>query len=137
MSIANRNSDEEDKCPGTPEGAPIDSLGCPLDSDGDGIADWADQCPGTAPNTFIDISGCPTNQRHNFNTFAKHIRFKGIDTVLVNSSYTALNDIVYYMRQYPMNLEIQCSASEAGANAERISNERAEFIYNPTGKRNR
>lgn len=122
--------DEEDKCPGTPEGAPIDSLGCPLDSDEDGIADWADQCPGTAPNTFIDISGCPTNQRHNFNTFARHIRFKGIDTVLVNSSYTALNDIVYYMRQYPMNLEIQCSASEAGANAERISNERAEFIYN-------
>ena len=122
--------DEEDKCPGTPEGAPTDSLGCPLDSDGDGVADWADQCPGTAPNTFIDISGCPTNQRHNFNTFAKLIRFKGIDTVLVNSSYTALNDIVYYMRQYPMNLEIQCSAGEAGANAERISNERAEFIYN-------
>lgn len=124
--------DEDDKCPGTPEGAPIDSLGCPLDSDHDGVADWADQCPGTALNMFIDNSGCPTNQRHNFNVFAKHIRFKGSqDTVLVNSSYTSLNDIVHYMRQYPMNLEIQCSASDVSADrAEQVSNERAEFIYN-------
>ena len=123
--------DEEDKCPGTPEGAPIDSLGCPLDSDDDGVADWADQCPGTQPDAFIDISGCPTNPRQNFNVFAKQIRFKGQDTVLVNSSYTALNDIVYFMRQHPMNLEIQCSAGEnSGGNADRVSSERAEFIYN-------
>ena len=123
--------DEEDKCPGTPEGAPIDSLGCPLDSDDDGIADWADQCPGTQAGAFIDISGCPTNPRQNFNIFAKQIRFKGQDTVLYNSSYTALNDIVYHMRQYPVNLEIQCSAGEtSGGNADKISTERAEFIYN-------
>ena len=111
--------------------APIDSLGCPLDSDDDGVADWADQCPGTQAGAFIDVSGCPTNPRQNFNIFAKQIRFKGQDTVLYNSSYTALNDIVYHMRQYPVNLEIQCSASDAsGENASRISNERAEFIYN-------
>ena len=123
--------DEEDKCPGTPAGAPIDSLGCPLDSDDDGIADWADECPGTQPGAIIDISGCPVNPRQNFNVFAKQIRFKGHDTLLVNSSYTALNDIVYFMRQHPMNLEIQCSAGDAsGDNATRISNERAEFIYN-------
>lgn len=123
--------DEEDKCPGTPEGAPTDSLGCPLDSDGDGVADWADQCPGTQAGAFIDNSGCPTNPRQNFNIFAKQIRFKGHDTVLVNSSYTALNDIVFHMRQHPMNLEIQCAASDAsGENANSISNERAEFIYN-------
>ena len=35
------------------------------------------------------------------------------------------------MRQYPMNLEIQCSASDVSADrAEQVSNERAEFIYN-------
>ena len=123
--------DEDDKCPGTPEGAPIDSLGCPLDSDDDGVADWADQCPGTQAGAFIDVSGCPTNPRQNFNIFAKQIRFKGQDTVLYNSSYTALNDIVYHMRQHPVTLELQCSASDAsGENAPRISNERAEFIYN-------
>lgn len=123
--------DEEDKCPGTPEGAPTDSLGCPLDSDGDGIADWADLCPGTQDQAIIDDSGCPTNPRQNFNVFAKQIHFKGHDTLLVNSSYTALNDIVHHMRQFPVNLEIQCAASDAsGENANRISNERAQFIYN-------
>ena len=35
------------------------------------------------------------------------------------------------MRQYPVNLEIQCSASDAsGESAIRVSSERAEHIYN-------
>lgn len=123
--------DENDNCPGTPEGAPIDSLGCPLDSDDDGVADWADQCPGTLPKTAINPHGCPINSKLNFNQIALRIHFRGADTTLLNSSYTALNDIVYMMRTNPMTLEIQCSASDVTTgSADQIASERAEIIYN-------
>ena len=122
--------DEDDRCPGTPEGAPTDSLGCPLDSDHDGIADWADLCPGTFDNVSVNDMGCPTNIKLNFNHIAMRIRFKGADSTLLNSSYTALNDIVYIMRQHPMKLEIQCSADIAADRALEVSSRRAEAIYN-------
>ncbi len=123
--------DEDDKCPGTPKGAPVDSLGCPLDNDRDGIADWNDLCPGTFPNTPVNAQGCPLNGKLNFNYIAMRIRFKGPDSTLLNSSYTALNDIVYIMRKNPMVLEIQCSANDiATEDANRVSSDRAEAIYN-------
>ena len=122
--------DEDDKCPGTPNGAPVDSLGCPLDNDMDGIPDWADICPGTFPNTAIDMQGCPLNSKLNFNNIAAKIRFKGNSATLYNSSYTALNDIIHLMRQHPMNLEIECSASDiSGESASQIATERATAIY--------
>ncbi len=35
--------DQFDKCPGTPEGIPVDVNGCPLDTDGDGVPDYRDK----------------------------------------------------------------------------------------------
>ena len=46
------------KCPNTPEGVAVDSEGCPLDSDGDGVPDYLDKCPGTAPGAKVDANGC-------------------------------------------------------------------------------
>jgi hypothetical protein len=37
--------DKRDRCPGTPENAPIDKRGCPTDVDKDGIADYLDLEP--------------------------------------------------------------------------------------------
>lgn len=123
--------DEDDKCPNTPVGAPIDSLGCPIDSDGDGVIDWNDHCPGTYKGATINANGCPINNRENLNSIAMRIRFKTKDTVLVNSSYTALNDIIQMMREHPMHLEIQCTANDVdGEKAIELSNTRAEAIYN-------
>lgn len=116
--------DDNDKCPNTPKGAPIDSLGCPLDSDGDGVADWYDQCPASFKNVVVDSKGCPMNDRLNFSAIAKRIKFKS-DTTFVNSSYTAMNDIVANMRQYPIALEIQCAAPQKS-----LADNRAKAIYN-------
>jgi len=123
--------DEEDKCPRTPVGAPVDTLGCPIDSDRDGIPDWMDYCPGTLKNVVVDIEGCPMNARLNFNSMSQRIKFRAGDTTLVNSSYTALSDVIAAMRKHTMALEIQCSASEVSADrAVELSEARARSIYN-------
>jgi OOP family OmpA-OmpF porin len=51
--------DADDKCPGTPKGAPVDAVGCEFDSDGDGVVDSQDQCPGTPAGVQVDAIGCP------------------------------------------------------------------------------
>ena len=35
-----------DRCPGTPPDIPVNKSGCPSDTDGDGTPDYKDQCPG-------------------------------------------------------------------------------------------
>ena len=50
--------DDNDQCPGTPEGAQVDANGCPLDTDKDGVADYMDQCPESAPDARVDSKGC-------------------------------------------------------------------------------
>ena len=50
--------DDEDNCPNTPKGAPVDKFGCPLDSDGDGVFDYRDQCPNTPRGARVDSRGC-------------------------------------------------------------------------------
>jgi OOP family OmpA-OmpF porin len=53
-------TDDLDRCPGTPAGAPVDASGCPLpqDDDGDGVVNENDKCPGTAPGKKVDAVGC-------------------------------------------------------------------------------
>jgi OOP family OmpA-OmpF porin len=47
-----------DRCPRTPAGASVDSSGCELDSDGDGVKNSRDKCPGTAAGVRVDANGC-------------------------------------------------------------------------------
>ncbi len=49
--------DKIDICPYTPPGVPVDSVGCPFDSDKDGVYDYADKCPGIKGNP--SAAGCP------------------------------------------------------------------------------
>jgi outer membrane protein OmpA-like peptidoglycan-associated protein len=48
-----------DKCPNTPVGATVDAVGCPSDSDKDGVLDGIDKCPNTPPGAVVDATGCP------------------------------------------------------------------------------
>jgi OOP family OmpA-OmpF porin len=50
--------DDEDRCPGTMEGATVDQNGCELDFDGDGVVDRKDQCPDTPSGARVDANGC-------------------------------------------------------------------------------
>ena len=50
--------DDDDRCPGTPEGARVDAVGCGIDSDEDGVFDGIDKCPNTPPGAIVDARGC-------------------------------------------------------------------------------
>ena len=47
--------DGDDMCPFTPEGVQVESNGCAVDSDGDGVPDYLDQCP---LGKVVDTTGC-------------------------------------------------------------------------------
>jgi len=49
--------DVSDHCPGTPYGVEVDTLGCPLDGDADGVPDYLDQELETARGAWIDNEG--------------------------------------------------------------------------------
>ena len=116
--------DALDKCPNTPARAPVDSTGCPIDSDGDEVLDYMDMCPATFPNVIVGQNGCPLNPKNNLNAIALQVRFKNNSEALLNSSYTALNDVIYLMRRFNFNLDIQCS-SPAGQD---VSDQQAQAI---------
>lgn len=116
--------DALDKCPNSPAHAPVDSVGCPTDSDNDEVYDYMDKCPGTFPNVIVGRDGCPLNSKNNLNSIAALVKFKNNSETLLNSSYTALNDVIYLMRKFVFDLEIQCS-TPAG---EEVSNLQAQAI---------
>jgi OOP family OmpA-OmpF porin len=41
----------------------VDALGCPSDTDGDGVLDGLDKCPNTPPGTSVDAAGCPPGRQ--------------------------------------------------------------------------
>ncbi len=49
--------DVTDRCPATPFGVAVDTLGCPLDGDNDGVPDYLDQELGTAERAWVDEQG--------------------------------------------------------------------------------
>lgn len=49
--------DKRDNCPQTPLGVKVDAKGCPLDRDGDLIADYQDSCPDV--KGVLSAHGCP------------------------------------------------------------------------------
>lgn len=49
--------DMADECPHTPYGVEVDSLGCPLDSDMDGVPDYLDKEENTPLTAFVDEQG--------------------------------------------------------------------------------
>ena len=48
-----------DRCPDTPAGATVDQLGCPGDEDNDGVLDGLDRCPRTSIGQSVNAFGCP------------------------------------------------------------------------------
>ncbi len=121
--------DEEDQCAHTMKGATVDSVGCLKDSDGDGVQDVWDKCPHTFKNLAIDKDGCPINKNMDMDNIARKILFHNGSAKLLNSSYTAISDLITIMRQFQINVEIQCSVNPRESdNPQKLSQQRIESI---------
>lgn len=54
--------DAVDECPGTPYGVLVDTTGCPIDTDMDGIPDYQDKDNTTPPGVWVDSEGRTLNE---------------------------------------------------------------------------
>lgn len=121
--------DEDDMCANTLKGAPVDSVGCLRDSDGDGVPDIWDRCPHTFQNLTVDKHGCAIKKNMDLDNIARKVLFRKGSAILLNSSYTALGDLISILRQYKIKVEIQCSASpQETPNPQKLSEKRIKSI---------
>jgi len=68
------------------KGVAVDSKGCPLDTDGDGVYDYLDKCPGTLRGVPVNVDGCFTLKGLHFDTDKAELKtglgyFKELDLV--------------------------------------------------------
>lgn len=57
-----------DRCPGSPAGVEVDSVGCALDSDLDGVADYLDQEANTSLGSWVDDEGVTVTEEEFLST---------------------------------------------------------------------
>ncbi len=62
--------DVTDRCPGTPYGVTVDTVGCPLDGDMDGVPDYLDNELNSAPNAWVDEAGVTVTEDQFLSTIA-------------------------------------------------------------------
>jgi len=116
--------DDADKCPGTPEGAPVDSVGCPLDSDGDGVYDYLDKCPGTKKGYKVNAEGC-------FIAATLNVNFKTNSADIADGYDQEISDFAEFLKANPsVHVEIQGHTDSAGKDAynQKLSQKRADSI---------
>jgi OOP family OmpA-OmpF porin len=95
-----------DQCSGTPKGAMVDSMGCPTDSDGDMIYDYLDKCPGTPKDATVDERGC---------WVLKGVYFDTDKWEITPSSYPVLDEVVFVLkRNSDLRVEIQGHTDNVG-----------------------
>lgn len=121
-------ADTVDKCPNLPEDIDLfdDKDGCPdFDNDRDGIPDSVDVCM-NEPETFNgykDTDGCPDTlvrptekETKVLNTKLRAINFKTGSAELIAASYSALDFIADFLKQYPhLRYEIQGHTDSQGS----------------------
>lgn len=101
--------DFQDKCPNTQPNIPVDSTGCNRDSDHDKVPDYMDKCPKTFPDVKVDGVGCPVDKKNSLEAIAQRVKFQSRTNELLNSSYSALNDVILLMRKYKFKLTVICN----------------------------
>jgi OOP family OmpA-OmpF porin len=119
--------DRLDRCPATPAGRKVDAQGCELDSDGDGVVDALDQCPNTPRGDRVDTRGC---------TLTSTIQLKGVnfdnDSAAIRAdARPILDEAVTTLKRYPqLRVEVAGHTDDRGADAYNLdlSQRRAQAV---------
>jgi outer membrane protein OmpA-like peptidoglycan-associated protein len=91
--------DFADRCPNTPRGVQVNNSGCPLDTDGDGVSDYLDKCPNTPPGTEVTLDGC-SNEFQEY-IFNASTLFNEGQAILTPESYDELNKVISRVKLRP------------------------------------
>ena len=96
-----------DKCPNTPKGVKVNDAGCPLDTDGDGVYDYLDKCPDTPKGAKVNKVGCWIIKNLTFDTNKWNIKPK---------FFKDLNNVVEVLKKNPdIRVEIQGHTDNIGS----------------------
>lgn len=128
-------NDEKDKCPQVPGDIQYD--GCPApDTDGDGVEDSRDKCP--QEKGLIENNGCPQVTKEKvveittkINVAAKQILFETGSDKLLQSSMTAVDEVIAVMKENPgLSLDIAGHTDNVGDSVanKQLSQRRADVV---------
>ncbi|MDH5255844.1 MAG: OmpA family protein, partial [Gammaproteobacteria bacterium] len=107
--------------------------GCPVDSDGDGVADYADKCPNTPAGMKVNAEGCPVL----FEAGKTAVVLQGVNfatnKATLDPTSTGILDKVANFTQYNpggYRLEVAGYTDNTGSRAHnmRLSQQRAEAV---------
>lgn len=100
--------DNQDACPNSPRGIPVNPAGCLQDIDQDGVADERDQCTGTGAGVSVDSSGCEFIE-------LKAARFETESAAILDSAKHALDETAtILLRNTDLQVEIGGHADSSG-----------------------
>jgi OOP family OmpA-OmpF porin len=126
--------DHLDRCFNTSVGISVDSVGCPIDTDKDGVPDYLDKCPGTPLNAKIDSLGCPDETVETFYQF--NLRgentFSNSSANLKESAKLILNEIAFYLQnQLNSKWRIEGHMDSQGSvyTIKKLSYDRAKAVF--------
>ncbi len=120
--------DANDRCPTTPLGRAVDSLGCaiPVDADKDGVLDNVDQCLGTPEHRKVNAKGCvmakaipkPVVNCEAFPEVVEGLTFYTNSAKLSAASKSTLSGIANIFKANPKAvIEIQAHTDSKGSGA--------------------
>ena len=116
----------------------MDSVGCPKDSDGDGVCDGLDQCPATPAGLRVDVNGCSieviekeTEMLDTGMIRLHEINFETGKAVLLPESFQILDVMGALLRKWPdLRIEIGGHTDSKGTAAanQKLSEARAAAV---------
>jgi len=130
-------ADHLDRCPNTPWGSKVDSIGCPegpvaarltrkkadrLDADKDGVLDPLDKCPQTPRTAAVDEKGCWATAE---------ILFDFDSAIIKPQFHPALADAITVLQNNPdLKIEIQGNTDNTGPESynKMLSEKRAQAV---------
>ena len=121
-------NDNKDTCPGTIQGATVNSNGCEEDTDNDGLANRLDLCPGTAEGSTIDSTGCAADQE---TVILKGISFQFGTADLAQDAHSILDAAAVILQSNPdIYMEVAGHTDSSGDSTAniRLSTQRAEAV---------
>ena len=122
--------DNDDACPGTPQGVAVNPEGCPRDGDNDGVADDSDQCPNSQAGAVVDATGCAKELKQAIDLRIE-INFDNNSAEVKSQYFGKIREVADTIRNYEnVKVEIAGYTDSAGAESynQQLSERRARAV---------